>query len=340
MSVKSHILASYSLLSYEAKLQLLPELIIMTELNDSKIISIRSSLSISHTQTNCVYCGSDSLYKRGKKLGNQQFQCRDCKKYFSNSTGSSLHGIKKLDKFQQYLQCFLRGYSLDKICEELGISKQTSFDWRHKLLSSLKDKEPSQLGSIVECDEMEIAINEKGSQTLKRDGRKRGSDFKRNDKKKITTVQVVTAIDREGNKIGKTVKSKRITGAQLKKTIGKKLPKECTLITDEHPSYKKLVKIQKGIKLKQINSKVRVDKKDRSINIQRVNQHHSEFRRFLRRFNGVSSKYLENYVQWCNYMKYEESANAYEKWITDIFNNRNGYKTYKDYKNNAVLIRL
>jgi transposase-like protein len=340
MSIKASILASYGLLAYEEKQHLLKELIIMTEIKDSKVLSIRSGLSETHLQTNCVHCFSGMISKRGKKAGNQQYQCKECKKYFSNTTGSSLHGIKKLDKFQQYLQCFLKGYSLDKICAEIGISKQTSFDWRHKILSSLKSKEPIKLGMIVECDEMEIAINEKGSKKLRREGRKRGSDFKRNDKKRTTTVQVVTAIDREGNKFGKTVKSKRITGAQLKKAIGKKLTKDCTLISDEHPSYKKLIKIQKGIKLKQINSKQRVDKKDSSINIQKVNHNHSELRKFLEKFNGVSSKYLENYIQWCNYMKYEESAKAYEQWITEIYNYKNGYNTYKAYKENTVLIRL
>lgn len=340
MGVKSNILSSFSLLSYEEKLKVLPELIIMTDIKDSKILSIRSDLSKTHLQTNCIYCKSTSIYKRGKKAGNQQYQCRDCDRYFSNTTGSSLHGIKKLEKFQQYLQCFLKGYSLDKICEEIKISKQTSFDWRHKILSSLKEKEPIKLGKVVECDEMEMAINEKGSKQLNRKARQRGSDFKRNDQDVVTTVQVVTALDREGNKIGKAVKSKRITGKQLKKAIGKKLQKNSVLITDEHPSYKKLVKMQKGITLKQVPAKQRVDSKDKRINIQKVNNHHRQLRKFLESFNGVSSKYLENYIQWCNYMKYEESAKAYEKWVTEIYNNKNGYKTYKDYKENAILIRL
>jgi transposase-like protein len=340
MSIKSSILASFSLLSNSEMQQILLELIVMTEMKDSKILSIRTQLSESHIASNCPHCKSEEISKRGKKNGNQQFQCKKCMKSFSNTTGSSLHGIIKTDKFQQYLSCFLKGYSLDKICLEVGISKQTSFNWRHKILSNLKEKEPSKLGKIIECDEMEFPISEKGRQDLDRPGRQRAADFVRNDNKKVTTVQLITAIDREGNKIGKAVKTKRVTGKDLKKVLGKKMPKECTLITDEHPSYKKLSKLKTGINLKQVNSKMRVDRIDKKINIQKVNNHHKEIREFLNPFHGVGSKYLENYIQWCNYFKYEESANAYEDWITDMFKNKNGYKAYKTTNEKAEYFRL
>ena len=340
MSIKSSILASFSLLSNSEMQQTLLELIVMTEIKDSKIIGIRAQLSESHLASNCPHCKSELISKRGKKKGNQQFICNQCLKSFSNTTGSSLHGIKKTDKFQQYLSCFLKGYSLDKICIEIGISKQTSFNWRHKILSSLKDKEPVKLGKMIECDEMEFPISEKGKQDLNRLGRQRASDFIRNDSNKVTTVQLITAIDREGNKIGKAVKTKRITGKDLKKVLGKKMPKECILITDEHPSYKKLCKLKTGINLKQVNSKVRVDSKDKKINIQKVNNHHKEIREFLHPFHGVSSKYLENYIQWCNYFNYEESANAYENWIIDIYKNKNGYDAYTATNEKADYFRL
>ena len=67
---------------------------------------------------------------------------------------------------------------IKKIAKELGISIQTSFDWRHKILSSLAQFIPEQLTDEIECDELELAINEKGNKDLKRKARKRSSDFK------------------------------------------------------------------------------------------------------------------------------------------------------------------
>jgi hypothetical protein len=56
----------------------------------------------------------------------------------------------------------------------------TSFDWRHKILSSLAQFVPRQLSSEVECDELELALSNKGCRNLDREPRKRGNDFKRN----------------------------------------------------------------------------------------------------------------------------------------------------------------
>lgn len=74
---------------------------------------------------------------------------------------------------------------IKKIAKELGISIQTSFDWRHKILSSLNQFIPETLTDQVECDELELAINEKGNKDLKRKPRKRSSDFKRNQGKEV-----------------------------------------------------------------------------------------------------------------------------------------------------------
>jgi len=74
-----------------------------------------------------------------------------------------------------------QGMSIQKTAKEIGISIQTSFDWRHKVLSSLAGFTPQTLSEVVECDELELALSNKGSRNLKREPRKRESDFKRNE---------------------------------------------------------------------------------------------------------------------------------------------------------------
>lgn len=86
-----------------------------------------------------------------------------------------------------------QGMPIKKIAKKLNISIQTSFDWRHKIFSSLDQFVPKELSSEAECDELELALSNKGSKTLDRKSRKRGTDFKRNQGKgEVTTVQVVT----------------------------------------------------------------------------------------------------------------------------------------------------
>ncbi len=75
-------------------------------------------------------------------------------------------------KWQAYLRYMEQDMSIKQIAKEIGSSIQTSFDWRHKVLSSLNQLVPSQLSSEVECDELELALNNKGSRNMEQKARK------------------------------------------------------------------------------------------------------------------------------------------------------------------------
>ncbi|MCF6366766.1 MAG: IS1595 family transposase [Bacteroidales bacterium] len=178
-----------------------------------------------------------------------------------------------------------------------------------KILSSLEQLVPEQLCSEVECDELELAMNNKGSRNLDRKSRKRGGDFKRNmGKEEVTVIQVVTAVERKGEKYLKTVVSKRLSKKEIAKALDGKLAGNTTLITDKHPSFKAFAKDNPGIKHKALLAKDHVDKNDKTIHLQKVNNVHAELRKFLRPFNGVSSKYLQNYLNWYAYADKIEKA--------------------------------
>ena len=97
----------------------------------------------------------------------------------------------------------LAGYSLE-ICAKLtGISKQTSFDWRHKILSALgKFQKEQMLSGIVERDDVFIEFSEKGNRNLERELRKRGKSVFVINKKGINNdkVAILISCDRKGNK--------------------------------------------------------------------------------------------------------------------------------------------
>jgi transposase-like protein len=112
------------------------------------------------------------------------------------------------------------------------------------------------LSQEVECDELELALSNKGSRSLKRAPRKRGIDFKRNQgKAQITTVQVVTAVQRNGEKYLKAVASKRLRKKEIAKALDRKLADNTILITDKHTSYRSFVKDNPTIKHKALLAK-------------------------------------------------------------------------------------
>jgi len=321
--------------------QVLEDLLQRHEMQGTILTNAQESVSSTRLKKPCPYCKSEKVYKRGKQKGVQMYRCNDCNKWYSETTGTPLHDIKLKSKWPAYLRCMEQGLSIKKIAKELDISIQTSFDWRHKILSSLDQLVPEQLSGVVECDELELALSNKGERQLDRKPRKRGSDFKRNPgNDEVTVVQVITAVGRNGEKYLKAVESKRLSKEEIAIALDGKLADGVTLITDKHPSYKPFVKGLPSVKHKTILANDHVDKKDRNINLQKVNNTHAQLRKFLLPFNGVSSKYLQNYLNWFAYAgKLRETKTTLKQWLIIALLSDKAYELFLLFKQNAVLIR-
>ena len=339
MKSTESIKAQFSGLSKQDKELLLGELLQELELEESLLDKVKVKLP--RTKKPCPHCQSTSVFKRGKQNNVQMYSCKTCSKWYSETTGTPLSGIQLKDKWQSYLHCMEQGMPIKKIAKELGISIQTSFDWRHKILSSMNDLAPTELKGIVECDELELPINEKGNKNLDRKPRKRSSDFKRNQGKGIdTVVQIVTAVERGGSKYLKAVQTKRLDKKNIKQVFEDKLTKGTTLITDKHHSYKSYAKDNAEIKHKTVKADKHVDASDKSIHLQLVNNTHKQLRDFIRPFNGVSSKYLQNYLNWFAYQKQiKEKKETLMQWLITIILSDSAYHLFCLFKENAVLIR-
>lgn len=288
----------------------------------------------------CPHCKSENIYLRGSQNNIKTYSCKDCKKWYNQSAGTPLWDIKLKKKWAKYLQCLSAGYSIRKCSLEVGICMQTSFDWRHKILSSLNSLVPETLSGVVECDEMELAINSKGDRNLLRAPRKRSTDFSRNESDEVSVVQVVTAIERKGDKLFKVVESKRLTETELERALEGKLENGTRLITDKHPTYKAYGKSKKEIIHKSVRASEHIDKQEKTVHLQTVNQTHSQLRKFLGGFNGVSTKYLQNYLNWFAYeKKILESKQVLQQWVLTGLMSPVAYELFWEFKQNVVNIR-
>ena len=173
-----------------------------------EIVSSLLSLSLQESEVidkgdvkavNCPHCSCKHIRANGKLKGVQRYFCNGCKKNFSETTGKFWYNIKKKEKLNKYLYCLLSGYSIRKSAKETRISIQTSFDWRHKLLTSFSSISVEEFQGIVESDDLFFAYSEKGNRHLDRKPKKRGEKANKagtsNDK-----VAVVATCDRSGNK--------------------------------------------------------------------------------------------------------------------------------------------
>jgi transposase-like protein len=156
---------------------------------------------MSHSEKNhTVVCPSYSGIKisgNRKQNETQHYVCRDCKKYFRETTGRLTHNMKKASLVLKYMYNMLLGYSIRKCAWETGICIQTFFDWRHKIISSFNEQRPGSFEGIIESDGIFFLESGKGSRELDIKRRSRGNKAKRG----ISNEQVAVVVtqDRSGN---------------------------------------------------------------------------------------------------------------------------------------------
>src|SRR5690625_4338124 len=88
----------------------------------------------------------------------------------------------------------------------------------------------------------------------------------------------------------------RLTKEQLDKAIGHKLSKDNVLCTDAWRAFKTYAN-EKGMEIYQFKSDGKI--RTRGLyHIQNVNNYHGRLKGWMQRFNGVATKYLNNYLTW------------------------------------------
>ncbi|HEY5535497.1 MAG TPA: IS1595 family transposase [Ignavibacteria bacterium] len=143
-----------------------------------------------------------------------------------------------MDKFENYRKLMFEQYStIHTMAKKIGISIKTSFDWRHKILSSL-NSESKEFNGITEIDDVWFLYSQKGRKGLKYSRVQGGS--KRKGDNKFQVKMLITA-DRQTNKDFAVAKIGRISKSDLERKVGGKLNKSCTLVSDKHRSISTFV---------------------------------------------------------------------------------------------------
>jgi transposase-like protein len=284
----------------------------------------------------CPHCSSKHIRANGKLKGVQRYVCNGCKKNFSETTGKFWYNIKKKDKLNRYLYCLLSGYSIRKSAVETEISIQTSFDWRHKLLTSFSSVSVEEFQGIVESDDLFFAYSEKGNRYLDRKPKKRGEKASKagiSDQK----VAVVATCDRSGNKDFTVATRGRISKKDLDKVLKGKLDKVDALCSDSHRSYGAFAKAN-TIVHKKFNASKGQRTVDKVYHVQNVNNMDMRLRKFMDSFNGVATKYLQNYLNWFLVLEKIKNSTSKMTMVTAIaFTSNSAWYEYKQQLFNMLI---
>ena len=252
----------------------------------------------SPNKANCPHCQHEKYIKIGKVRGVQRFKCKSCNRTFGLNTNTVVHRTQKpLYMWERYVELMFLGFPIHKIAKELKIAVTTAFYWRHKILSALKKVTKSNLAGIIEADETYFPLSFKGQKKgLPRKAHKRGGQIKKRGTSK-DQVCVLTAIDRDKNNWMKPVCLGNLAKEYLDGEFANSIAPDAVLVTDKHRSYKSF-----AAKREMTHKRLYSQQPPRgAYHLQNVNSLHSQLKRFMRPFNGVATKYLDNYLvfwQW------------------------------------------
>jgi hypothetical protein len=194
--------------------------------------------------------------------------------------------------------------SLDELKLKLGVTEQTVFNWRHKLLAALSSKDMLFKNETVEFDETWFLVSRKGRQNLQignkssyrhwRKSQVGDSDY--NVKVFFTYGRTSKQLELHQSHMGRT------SALDLQRYFMTYKFNDITVYTDSHRSYGKFFK-QSPYEHKIFKGIHHVGLNDRNIHNQTVNAYIRDFKNFVNRtLKGVSTKYLNNYVKWYQFI--------------------------------------
>lgn len=257
----------------------------------------------------CRRCDSKQVVKYGRdKNGKQRYKCKSCNTvFYGDSFSVSSRTRHDPATWAKYVEMLLMRSSLKACAAACKISIQTAFSWRHKILSALqKDQTNRSLGGIVEADETFLGISYKGNHTKSKDfvmprrAYKRGTDSRAQTGSRAC---VMFAIERNGQTYGEILGKGQPTIAMLSHAFDNRILPESIVISDKAIGIKnyfkdnkrsiQLIQLKAHIKPKSMNSPPEVRG---AFHIQNINNLHYRFRKTLEPYCGVSTKYLNHYL--------------------------------------------
>lgn len=264
----------------------------------------------------CMKCGcTEGIVKNGKRRsGKQKYKCKSCGHIFTEIENKVLSGThKSMEVWERFIDCMNEELTLRKAAERCGIHRNTAFAWRHKVLNSLREDEEINLGGIVEADETYLNLSYKGNHKnagefenlYGRAARKRGGE---NHKRGLSNelACVGCGVDRQATSYAKVCGSGKASAEEIEAIFKGKVQAESVLCTDGLASYRSFAAKNK-LQLEELPGG---KEKRGAYHLNTVNSYHSIIKGFVGQFKGVATKYLNNYLVWCNWVKRKKMQDA------------------------------
>ena len=253
----------------------------------------------------CPRCGDTHIILNGRRKGVQNYKCKKCHKNFNEFTGTTIAYIKKKDLLKPFILLMLSGDSLYACSKTLHIAIQTTFDWRHKIIAAMKEYVPKSYTGITEMMVIQKRFSRKGQGAKSKKIGQKGkitdpvSNKKAESKDKGETqpLSLVAISGRTSRFEIQIVQQGPIEMEVLNEIVDKKLNQVNKLCIEEEEILKKFAG-KKRISYFVNQEHKKVSGRNKYFNTENIENRYIKMNRFLERFHGVSSSYLQNYLYW------------------------------------------
>ena len=254
----------------------------------------------------CQHCHSDDVRKHGRQSNRQRYQCKTCGRTFNALTGTPLAHLHVMAVLDTYLECMTTSMTLRPTARACGISLDTSFHLRHRIMELLQGEQAELLQGIVELDETFFRESHKGSRSLpfQRKPRKRGGIRKkrlkagqvRKPERPVKKIPVLVACDRQSHMVSDVLD--HMWWEDMEACLVGRIPPGTPVCADALAQHDRVAQ-RLGLVLKTLVTTEGQTVREGVFHLQHVNAHHSTLKSWVNNwFKGVASKYLYRYVGW------------------------------------------
>jgi transposase-like protein len=243
----------------------------------------------------CPYCTNRDVVRWGQASELPRYRCKACSRTFNALTKTPLAHLRLKEKWAEQTQAMIDGVSTAKAAERCGVHYTMAFRWRHRFLTSLAGDKPRTMTGVVEGDETFILESFKGKRSnMPRKPRKRGG---KSAKRGLSAEQipVIVARDRAGSTTDAVLP--RLNRVSIAAALGGVVTPANQFCCDGGNAIVAFAR-KAGIPTHILPAPGKPDPQAPDFHINNVNAYHGRLKEWLRRFHGVATKNLPNYLGW------------------------------------------
>ena len=243
----------------------------------------------------CPHCGCHDTVQWGKASALPRYRCKGCRRTFNALPMTPLAHLRKKDEWVAQANAMIGGVSTSKTAKRCDVDHKAAFRWRHRFLASLAGDKPAALSGVVECDEAFILEPFKGKRSgLPRAARKRGG---KPAKCGISAEQIPVLVARDRHGATTDAVLPQLNRGSVTAALGGIVTSANESCCDGGSAIVAFAR-KAGIPTHILPLPGKPNPQAPDFHINNVNADHGRLKEWMRRFHGVATKNLPNYLGW------------------------------------------